>query len=243
MDSDSGMEKSYPPQRFADAADILTAWRRERALNDGGNGYQSLPLGNKPDPLDELFFIIMTTMTQHGPMEVFDALKRAFPSWDGLLRRGAEANLREVIAVCGLVNQKAPQILGIAQRLKDDFGRVTLDPLREIPDEEAEAYLLSLPRVGKKVARCVMMYSLGRDVLPVDAHVLRVSKRIGLLPERVTWAKAHDAIHERVAPEHRYQFHVGLVVHGREVCTYRNPRCSECVLRAESLCPGLAQPG
>lgn len=199
-----------------------------------------LPLGNKPDPLDELFFIILTTMTQYGPMEVFDNLKRAFPTWDGLLRRGAEANVREVIAICGLVNQKAPQIMAIARKLQDDFGRVTLEPLRDMSDEEAEAYLLSLPRVGKKVARCVLMYSLGREVLPVDAHVLRVSKRIGLLPERTSWAKAHDQIHEEVPPEYRYQLHVGLVVHGREVCTYRNPRCEQCVLKAEGLCPGLA---
>lgn len=199
-----------------------------------------LPLGNQPDPLDELFFIILTTMTQYGPMGVFDNLKQRFPSWEMLLRPGAEANLREVIAICGLVNQKAPQMVAIARKLHADFGRVTLDPLREMSDSEAEVYLLSLPRVGKKVARCVLMYSLGRDVLPVDAHVLRVGKRVGLLPPDASWARAHDLIHEAVPPEHRYALHVGLVVHGREVCTYRNPRCGQCVLRAEGLCPGLA---
>ena len=148
--------------------------------------------------------------------------------------------LREVIAVCGLVNQKAPQIIAIAEKLHADFGGVTLEPLREMSAADAEAYLLSLPRVGKKVARCVLMYSLGRDVLPVDAHVLRVSQRIGLLPEGISWAKAHDAIHEVVEPENRFSLHVGLVVHGREVCTYRNPRCGECVLKAEGLCGGVA---
>lgn len=198
-----------------------------------------LPLGNKPDPLDELVFIILTTMTQYGSMAVFDQLKRAFPTWEGLVRRGAEPRLREVIAVCGLVNQKAPQILAIAERLKADFGAVSLDPLHSMSDRDAEAYLLSLRRVGKKVARCVMMYSLRRRVLPVDAHVLRVSQRIGLLPEGISWAKAHDAIHEVVAEPHRFDLHVGLVQHGREVCTSRNPKCGQCVLRAEELCPGV----
>jgi endonuclease III len=200
-------------------------------------------LGNKRDPLDELIFIILTTMTQYGPMEVFDRLKLRFPSWDGLLKRGGEANLREVIAVCGLVNQKAPQVIAIAHKLHRDFGRVTLDPLREMSDADAEGYLLSLPRVGKKVARCVLMYSLGRSVLPVDAHVLRVSQRVGLLPEGTSWAKAHDAIHEEVPPELRYDLHVGLVVHGRAVCTYRKPKCGECVLKAEGLCPGVVTEG
>ena len=137
-------------------------------------------------------------------------------------------------------DQKAPQIIAIVERLKADFGAVTLDPLHEMPDDEAETYLLSLPRVGKKVARCVLMYSLGRDVLPVDAHVLRVSQRVGLLPEGISWAKAHDAIHEVVPAESRFDLHVGLVQLGREVCTFRNPKCGECVLRAEGLCPGLA---
>lgn len=198
-----------------------------------------LPLGNKPDPLDELVFIILTTMTQYGPMGVFDDLKRRFPTWDGLLRRGAEADLREIIAVCGLVNQKAPQLIAIAEKLQADFGSVSLSSLHVMPDDQAEAYLLSLPRVGKKVARCVLMYSLSRDVLPVDAHVLRVAQRVGLLPKGITWAKAHDAIHEAVPPGARFDLHVGLVQHGREVCTFKNPRCDDCVLRAENLCPGL----
>jgi endonuclease III len=201
--------------------------------------YDPLPLGNKSDPLDELFFIILTTMTQYGPMEIFDELQREFPSWDALLGDDAEVRLRDVIARGGLVNQKAPQILAIARQLHADFGSVTLEPLRELDDARCEAYLRSLPRVGKKVARCVMMYSLGRQVLPVDAHVLRVSKRVGLLPSEMSWAKAHDAIEDVVAPDLRFALHVGLVEHGRTVCTYRNPKCDECILRANALCPSL----
>jgi endonuclease III len=84
-----------------------------------------------------------------------------------------------------------------------------------------------------------MMHSLRRDVLPVDAHVLRVGQRVGLLPDGISWAKAHDLIHDVVPPEARFDLHVGLVQHGQEVCTFRNPRCGECVLRARELCPGL----
>jgi endonuclease III len=208
-------------------------------LSEGTQTYGDLPLGNHRDPLDELIFIILTTMTQYGPVDVFDRLKQVFPTWEGLTRPGGEANLREVIAICGLVNQKAPQIVAIAQRLKEDYGRVTLDPLHDMSDAEAERYLLSLPRVGKKVARCVMMYSLGRDVLPVDAHVLRVGKRIGLFELSTSWPRAHERVHEVVPPEHRFALHVGLVSHGRTVCTYRNPKCSECVLMAAELCPGV----
>ncbi len=226
--------------RRAGAPDVDRLGRRVAfALRETRSAYDALPLGNKPDPLDELIFIILTTMTQYGPMQIFDDLKREFPSWDGLLDADADPRLRTAIARGGLVNQKAPQILAIARQLQAGFGRVTLDSLRDFDDARCEAYLCSLPRVGKKVARCVMMYSLGRQVLPVDAHVLRVSKRIGLLPPETSWAKAHDAIEDVVAPDLRYALHVGLVVHGREVCTYRNPKCGACVLRASNLCPGL----
>jgi endonuclease III len=197
------------------------------------------PLGNQADPLDELLFIILTTMTQYGPAEVFADLKARFPSWGCLLNSGAEAKLREVIVRCGLVNQKAPQMIEIAHRLKEDFGQVTLDPLRDMSDADAEAYLCSLPRVGKKVARCVMMYSLGRSVLPVDAHVLRVAKRIGLLPPGIPWARAHDAIHDIVPEQYRFDLHVGLVNHGRQVCLHKNPKCHSCELQAQALCPGI----
>jgi endonuclease III len=195
----------------------------------------ALPLGNQTDPLDELFFIIITTMTQYGAETAFAEMKAWFSSWDDLLLDDAEAKMRAVISRCGLVNQKVPQVLQIARQLQSDFGSVTLDPLRQMPNEEAEQYLLSLPRVGKKVARCVLMYSLGREVLPVDAHVLRLSKRLGLLPPNLTWAKAHDAIHEAVPPELRYSVHVGLVEHGRTVCTHKKPRCGECLLGG--VCP------
>lgn len=213
---------------------------RQALSNEAGACGDGLPLGNKADPLDELFFVILTTMTQFGPTVVFEEMKNRFPSWQRLLRPGAEEHLREAISVCGLVNQKAPQIIAIAERLSADFGAVTLAPLDEMSDEAAEAYLRSLPRVGKKVARCVMMYSLRRAVLPVDAHVLRVAQRVGLLPAGISWAKAHDAIHEVVAPEARFDLHVGLVQHGRKVCTFKRPRCNQCVLRAEELCAGPA---
>lgn len=83
------------------------------------------------------------------------------------------------------------------------------------------------------------MYSLRRDVLPVDAHVLRVSKRIGILDRDISWAEAHDAIHENVPPEYRYALHVNLVRLGRDVCGARSPRCDECALLGDA-CSGAS---
>lgn len=82
------------------------------------------------------------------------------------------------------------------------------------------------------------MYSLGRDVLPVDAHVLRVSKRLGILDEDVSWQKAHDTIHDAVPPEHRYSLHVNMVRLGRDLCGARNPDCPQCALYQDP-CAGV----
>lgn len=197
----------------------------------------TLPLGNQRDPLDELIYILLTVMTEFGVEDVWCALKKRYPTWDAALR-GRHATLVRLLQPIGLSEQRATRIRTILRRIRDDRSTCTLDFLEAMPDAEAESYLTSLPGVGKKVARCVLMYSLDRDVLPVDAHVLRVSKRIALLDDDISWDKAHDAIHEAVPGEYRYDLHVNLVLHGRTICRARNPRCEDCGLRG-SLCAGV----
>jgi endonuclease III len=195
-----------------------------------------LPLGNRRDPLDELFFILLTTMTQYGAVETFRRVQAEFTPWRRLLEPGAEGRLKATIAPLGLSNQKAPRAVEVARRLKADFGKVSLAPLRRMPDEEAEDYLRSLPGVGVKVARCVLMYSLGRDVCPVDTHVYRVARRVGLVPSDVSYARAHAAVQDAVPPGLRYGLHVALVQLGRDVCGARRPDCVRCPLAEASLC-------
>lgn len=195
-----------------------------------------LPLGNQADPLDELVYILLTVMTEFGVDGVYATLKRRFPTWDALLR-ARRSTLARLLQPIGLSEQRADRLRTILARLKREHGRCTLDFLHGVSDEDAEAYLLSLPGVGKKVARCVLMYSLGRDVLPVDAHVLRVSKRLRLLASDVSWTAAHDAIHALVPAEQRYGLHVNLVRLGRDLCRARNPKCGECAL-LDLVCGG-----
>lgn len=193
-----------------------------------------LPLGNKRDPLDELIYILLTVQTQYGVDGVWDALKSRFPTWDHVLR-AREETLRRVIEPLGLSQQRAKRIRIVLRAVRDEMGTLSLRRLRRMETAEAEAFLTSLPGVGLKVARCVLMYSCGHEVLPVDAHVLRVSKRIGLISGDTFWTEAHEAIHRAVPPEHRYSLHVNLVRLGRDVCGARTPQCEACPL-ARSLC-------
>lgn len=200
--------------------------------------YGSPHHSNKEDPLDELIFILLSQMTT-GPSfnRVFERLKTTYPSWD-MLTNISVAKLRLVIKDAGLSWQKAPRIKKIIRKLKTDFGSVTLLPLSMMTDVEAEHYLLTLPGVGLKTAKCVLMYSLSRTVLPADTHVRRVAQRLGLIDDNMPTAKIHDALESVVAPSDRYSFHVNGLAHGRAVCTALRPRCSECPIRSLCSYPG-----
>ncbi|MDE0031213.1 MAG: endonuclease III [Deltaproteobacteria bacterium] len=196
--------------------------------------YRSPLLNNKPDPLDELVFIVLSQMTTSPSYErVFDRLKCAMPDWR-VLTETSVSDLASLIADAGLSEQRAHRLKLIAARLAEDFGDVSLAQLGDYDDEIAQRYLTSLPGVGTKTAKCVMMYSLARQVLPVDTHTARVAWRLGLVS-----SGNHAAIDRElsvvVPPALRFDFHVNAVAHGRAVCRAVKPKCDECVL--SSLCP------
>jgi len=101
--------------------------------------------------------------------------------------------------------------------------------------------LLSLPGVGRKTARCILMYSLGREVFPVDTHCWRVAIRLGWIAPSCSngrcYPKDMDALQEKIPPELRYTLHVNMVSLGREICTMRQPKCPDCPLT--HLCPKI----
>jgi endonuclease III len=197
--------------------------------------YGSPRHGNKDDPLDELVFILLSQMTT-GPSfnRVYNRVTAAYPTWEPFLTMPL-AKMKATIKDAGLSGQKAPRLKTIFQQLKRDFGSVTLAPLVEMTDAEAERYLTSLPGIGIKTAKCILMYSLGRQVLPADTHVWRVTRRLGLVDENLPYTKVHNALEAVVLPDDRYSIHVNGVAHGRAVCLALRPRCPSCPLRR--LCP------
>ncbi len=196
--------------------------------------YRSPLLNNKTDPLDELIFIILSQMTTGPSYErVFDRVKAVLPEWQRLTETSV-SDLTLLMADAGLSSQRAHRIKHIADQLIQDFGEVSLADLAHSDDEAVLQYLTSLPGVGVKTAKCVMMFSLGRQVLPVDTHTARVAIRLGLVPTGSTAAIDRN-LSVVVSPPLRFDFHVNAVAHGRAVCRAIRPRCDDCVL--SSLCP------
>ena len=196
---------------------------------------------NRKDPLDELLFIICSTKTGEASYRSsYRALKQAFPTHYQIAEAPA-VYIARPIASGGLSNQKAKAIREIYDALAEQFGEPTLAPLRKMSDEEAEDFLLSLPGVGKKVARCVLMYSLGRQVFPVDTHCWRIARRLGWV--RATQKDKHcaprdrDRLQSKIPPELRHSLHVNMISLGREICTASAPCCKECPIAV--LCPRI----
>jgi endonuclease III len=192
--------------------------------------YGTPDLGNVDDPLDELIYVILSLQTnERNYRRVWVELRRRFPIWQHLLK-SRPSTLVRALTPAGLARQKAAHIRAILRTLMTERGTTSLDFLRTMSNVAVERYLTALPGVGIKTARCVELYSLKRDVFPVDVHALRILKRVGIVPETLHRKLAHDPIQEIVPRALRYTLHVNLVVHGRERCLPRAPRCSGCSL-------------
>jgi endonuclease-3 len=182
------------------------------------------------DPVSELASTILSQNTNDVNRDVaFDRLRERLPTWEEV--RDAEPGVVvEAIRPAGLANQKGPRIQGALRTITQERGELSLDFLADWPLEDAKAWLTSMKGVGPKTAAIVLLFSLGRPAFPVDTHVHRVTKRLGLVGPRVSREKAHVELEALVRPEDYYPFHLNVIRHGRQVCASRKPRCQECSL-------------
>ena len=138
--------------------------------------------------------------------------------------------LTDVIRSAGLANQKARSIKAALAYIREERGDYSLEFLGEMEPLAARDWMTSIKGIGVKTASVVLMMSFGMALMPVDRHVERVSKRIGLLPPNVTADEAHDRFLALLEPEQCYPLHVGLITHGRETCQKLAPKCDACPL-------------
>ena len=152
---------------------------------------------------------------------------------------GAEAGeIADAIRIGGLADIKAVRIQDILRRIQAERGSLDLGFLSRMEMAEARAWLRALPGVGPKTAACVLLFSLGMPAMPVDTHVYRVTRRLGLISAGTSVEKAHEILEAMVPPGDIYEVHILLVEHGRRTCRAQRPACPSCVLR--EICPSAA---
>ncbi len=154
-------------------------------------------------------------------------LFRRWPDAERLSEADPE-QLAEVIRSTGFYNSKVKNLLAMSNRLVEHYGG-------EVPGAMAD--LTSLAGVGRKTANVVRSEALGLPGLPVDTHVLRLTKRLGITTETDP-VKLEYELNPMVPMAERGEFSLRIILHGRRVCFARSPQCGECSLN--DFCPSAA---
>jgi endonuclease-3 len=180
------------------------------------------------DPLDMLIKIILSQATSDtNSHRTFAALKKRFPTWDLALRARA-ATIADTIRSGGLANQKAAVIRSVLRQIKEEHGTLDLSFLHQVSSEEAARYLSQFRGIGPKTIACTLLFACRKEVFPLDTHIFRILRRIGLIPQKSTDRRAHEIMNKIVPPGKFYSFHVNLIRHGRTLCRPRDPFCERC---------------
>jgi endonuclease-3 len=191
------------------------------------------------DGISELIYTILSQHTSDlNALRAFESLRDTFGAWEEVSQADPEVIAR-AIWVGGLSRVKAPRIKAVLGAIQEKRGNLELSFLKGMPLSEAKAWLRELPGVGPKTAAIVLCFALGMPAMPVDTHIYRVSKRLGLIHSKATVEQAHDLLEAAIDPEQVFAFHVYLITHGRRVCKARRPLCQECVLNGG--CPSAFQ--
>lgn len=180
------------------------------------------------DPMDTLVETILSqNTTDKNSGRAFRNLKREYPKWELMLGEDPK-RVAEIIRSGGLAGIKAARILDALEFIKRERGALNLDFLRGMDPDEAESWLGQMKGVGPKTRSIVLLFALGMPAFPVDTHIHRVTKRLGLIGPKTTRERAQSELAGLVPREEFYNFHINIIEHGRAVCQARKPKCSIC---------------
>src|SRR5258708_28187831 len=205
-DSDSFIIPESVPYIIQNLKAVYGVPRRERGL----------------DPLDVLVQTVLSQATSDANSNrAFAGLKRRFPDWEQA-RKARASSIESAIRSGGLARQKSVRIKALLNEIHARRGAsLDLSFLCSAPLEEALGFLTSFNGVGPKTAACTLLFACDRPVFPIDTHIFRIARRLGLLPPKGSDAEAHQLM-AAIMPKGRfYEAHINLIRHGRRICRPR----------------------
>jgi endonuclease-3 len=208
--------------------------RRVRAIRQRLRELYGVP-GQRPHgrPLEELILTVLSQSTNDRNRDVaYGRLRERFPAWEAV-RDAPVEEIEEAIRPGGISKVKSARIQAILRAIGDPLDLMWL---ADRPVDEARAYLMGLPGVGRKTAACVLLFAFGAHDVPVDTHVARVGQRLRLLRPGAPFGELHDQMLAVTPPGAELELHLNLLRHGRRTCHAQRPACPECALRR--MCPG-----
>ena len=182
------------------------------------------------DPLDVLIETILSQSTTNVNSDrAFENLKRRFPTWDAA-SRARVTSIEAAIRSGGLARQKSVRIKELLNDIRKRRGSLDLTFLKTAPLEEAKRFLASFKGVGPKTVACTLLFACNRPVFPIDTHIFRIARRLGLIPEECSDEDAHRRMGEMIPRKRYFEAHINLIRHGRQICKARDPLCEQCCL-------------
>lgn len=197
--------------------------------------YGERPLVPRREPMHELISTMLSHRTTNAnEARAYEQMMARFKTWEGV--RDAPLNaLIEAISPSTFPEAKAPNIQKTLTKIIAERGEANIDFLGDLPVEQGIQWLTALPGVGIKTATLVLLFCFSKPVLPVDTHVHRISRRLGLIGTKVSAEAAHDILLELLPyePYILFNFHKSMLRHGQTICIFNIPRCAKCPLQSQ----------
>ncbi len=186
-------------------------------------------------PLGSLILTMLSQSTNDNNRDLaYKRLKERFPDWHAVMNAPA-SDIADAIRPAGLGNQKSVRIKNVLRWVFDTYGTFDLEFLCDADPQETIDTFLQLKGVGIKTISVVLMFTCGVDIFPVDTHVHRICKRLGLVPLNSSAEKTHYAMQPQVPEGKSYSLHMNFLRLGRTLCKAQTPKCPQCPLN--DICP------
>ena len=182
-------------------------------------------------PFETLVSIILSQRTYWKNVKT--ATERFSERFNGIedVAKASVKEIEEVIKPAGLHRIRARRIKKIAEDLVEKYDG-NIDKILNLPYGEAKKKLTSIKGIGPKTADVFLMAIRGEQVLPVDVHIFRIMKRLGIADEKEDYESLRSKLESEIPPNRRTKAHLTLIEFGRQICKAQNPRCEECPIKA-----------
>jgi endonuclease-3 len=154
-------------------------------------------------------------------------LRKRYRITPKILSKAKVRDLIPLIRSAGLYHSKAPRIKEASRIIQEKYGG-RLRPILNLPYLEAKETLMKLPGVGPKTADILLAFVADNPIIPVDTHIARVTKRLGIAPPNANYEKTRTSLEALIESSKRVSLHLSIIKFGREICRAPKPRCSVC---------------
>ena len=192
----------------------------------------------RPETGDPFRSLVRTVLSQNtnyrNEAMAYKRLEDAVGITPENLAKASVGVISEAIRPAGMYNQRGKTLKAISSVVMDDYDG-DISPILDKPYSEAREELMALPGVGQKTADVLLMFDAGMEIIPVDRHIFRITKRLRLVPEKAKYDAVRRVLESAAPPGKHKDVHVLLIRFGREICRAQRPKCGECFLR--DMCP------